>query len=59
MAFAYLLADVGLSGALMLAGAAHLAWQVRSWNMNDPASSLRIFKSNRDFGLLMLLAAAF
>ncbi len=59
MAVAYLLADVGLSGGLLLAGAAHLAWQVRSWDMNDPASSLLIFKSNRDFGLLMLLAAAF
>ncbi len=58
MALGFLIAGVGLSGVLLLAAAAHLFWQVRTWNMNDPANSLRIFKSNRDFGLVLLLAAA-
>lgn len=58
MALGFLIGGVGLSGVLLLAGAAHLVWQVRAWDMNDPASSLRFFKSNRDFGLILLLAAA-
>ena len=33
---------------------AHLAWQVRRWNPQSPESSLAMFKSNRDFGLLLL-----
>jgi 4-hydroxybenzoate polyprenyltransferase len=32
---------------------AHLAWQVRSLDINDPALCLRLFKSNRDAGLLL------
>ena len=59
MALGFLIGGVGLSGVLLLAGAAHLVWQVRAWDMNDPASSLRFFKSNRDFGLILLMAAAF
>ncbi len=59
MALGFLIGGVGLSGVLLLAGAAHLAWQVKAWDMNDPASSLKFFKSNRDFGLILLLAAAF
>ncbi len=43
------------AGLLMLAPAAHFAWQVKSWDMADPASSLRFFKSNRDAGLIVLL----
>ncbi len=39
---------------LMLLAAAHFAWQVWRWDMNDPASSLRFFKSNRDAGLIIL-----
>ncbi|MBI2234856.1 MAG: 4-hydroxybenzoate octaprenyltransferase [Micavibrio aeruginosavorus] len=39
-------------------GGWHLWWQIRTWSPDDPASSLRIFKSNRDFGFLILLAAA-
>lgn len=38
---------------LAVAGA-HFAWQVKTWDMDDPASSLRFFKSNRDAGLLIL-----
>jgi 4-hydroxybenzoate polyprenyltransferase len=57
---------VGLIGvALMLAGAglpawiglaafaAHLVWQVKRLRINDPALCLRIFRSNRDAGLLL------
>lgn len=33
----------------------HFAWQVWKWDMDDPASSLRFFKSNRDAGLIVLL----
>jgi 4-hydroxybenzoate polyprenyltransferase len=33
--------------------AAHLAWQVSRLNISDPALCLRIFKSNRDAGLLL------
>ncbi len=35
-------------------GSAHLLWQIRNWNMNDAPNCLQIFRSNRDFGLLML-----
>lgn len=58
MALGFLIGGVGMSGVLLLAAAAHLAWQVKAWDMNDPASSLRFFKSNRDFGLILLLAVA-
>lgn len=52
-----------LSGAgpvfylLALAGAAHLARQVVIWNREAPSSALSVFRSNRDFGLI--IAAAF
>lgn len=51
--------------ALLLAGArapawialavfaAHLAWQIRRLDIGDPALCLRVFKSNRDAGLLL------
>ena len=35
----------------------HLAWQIKSWDMNDAGSALKLFKSNRDFGLLVFGAA--
>ncbi|MEK9725388.1 MAG: 4-hydroxybenzoate octaprenyltransferase [Rhodospirillaceae bacterium] len=38
----------------LAAGAAHLAWQVRRVDLDDPKSCLRFFKSNRDFGLIVL-----
>ncbi|WP_435640937.1 4-hydroxybenzoate octaprenyltransferase [Micavibrio aeruginosavorus] len=40
----------------LIPAAMHLAWQVKDWDMNDPASSLKFFRSNRDFGLLVLAA---
>lgn len=44
-------------GALAYAGLAafsiHLVWQIRSLRIDDPALCLRLFKSNRDAGLLL------
>lgn len=40
----------------------HLAWQIARLNISDPAHCLRLFKSNRDAGLILaagLLADAF
>src|SRR6266478_4955241 len=61
----YGLAVVLIGLALALAGArwfawiglaafaAHLVWQIRRLEISDPALCLRIFKSNRDAGLLL------
>ncbi len=61
----YALAVVLIGAALWLAGAglpawiglaafaAHLAWQIRRLKIGDPALCLRIFRSNRDAGLLL------
>ena len=40
----------------ILAAGAHLAWQVRTLKMDDPADCLAKFKSNRIFGLILLAA---
>jgi 4-hydroxybenzoate polyprenyltransferase len=37
----------------LAAFAAHLVWQIRRLEISDPALCLRIFKSNRDAGLLL------
>ena len=37
----------------LAAFAAHLAWQVSRLQIRDPALCLRLFKSNRDAGLLL------
>ena len=62
----YSLAVVLIGAALALAGArwpawlglvafaAHLVWQIRRLDIADGALCLRIFKSNRDAGLLLL-----
>jgi 4-hydroxybenzoate polyprenyltransferase len=65
---------IGMSGFLtdgdswifalgLAAFAAHLGWQIQRLDINDPALCLRLFKSNRDAGLIlfaaMLLDAAF
>jgi 4-hydroxybenzoate polyprenyltransferase len=61
----YAAAVVLIGAALALAGggfpawiglavfAAHLGWQIRALRIGDPALCLRIFKSNRDAGLLL------
>jgi 4-hydroxybenzoate polyprenyltransferase len=36
--------------------ALHLAWQVRRLDIADPALCLRLFKSNRDAGLILFAA---
>lgn len=43
----------------MVPAGSHFFWQLRRWDMNDPASSLAMFKSNRNFGLLVLLGFLF
>ncbi len=42
---------------LMLAAGAHLLWQVRSLDIDNPDQCLKLFRANRDTGALM--AAAF
>ena len=64
IAIAGLMAGGGLIFLLgMIAFAAHLAWQVLRLDINDPAHCLKLFKSNRDAGLIlfgaMLLEAVF
>jgi len=48
------LAGAGIPAWIGLAAfAAHLVWQIRRLEISDPALCLRIFKSNRDAGLLL------
>ena len=42
----------------LFAYAAHLAWQVRSLRLNDSPLALRLFRSNREAGILLLIAIA-
>lgn len=52
--FAGFLAGAGFWFAAGLAAfAVHLAWQVRRLDISDPALCLRLFKSNRDAGLIL------
>ncbi len=52
--FAIHLAGAGLPAWVGLAAfAAHLAWQIARLKIDDPALCLRVFKSNRDAGLLL------
>lgn len=55
--FALHLAGSGLAAhyALVLPGA-HFIWQVARWDIARPDDALRVFRSNRDAGLLVLLA---
>lgn len=39
----------------LLPAFAHLIWQSIAWRLNDPASALRVFKSNREAGWLIML----
>jgi len=51
---ALVLAGAGVPAWIGLgAFAAHLIWQIRRLEISDPALCLRIFKSNRDAGLLL------
>lgn len=58
-----LLAAAGLSAgmpgayvAFLAAPAAHFIWQIRNIDIDNPENCLRIFKSNRDAGFLILAA---
>ena len=46
-----------LFAILLLAVAAHFAWQVRRLDIDDPGQCLKIFRANRDAGAL--IAASF
>ncbi len=60
LAFSFFLADSGLiTFILLVLPAIHFYHQLRDWDMDDPENSLLIFKSNRNFGLFVLLAIAF
>ena len=50
-------AHAGPVFALGLAAfAAHLAWQIARIDIDDPDSCLRMFRSNRDAGLILFAA---
>jgi 4-hydroxybenzoate polyprenyltransferase len=54
---ALVLAGSGLGAWVGLAAfAAHLFWQISRLRIDDPALCLRVFKSNRDAGLLLFAA---
>jgi 4-hydroxybenzoate polyprenyltransferase len=40
----------------LLAFAAHLSWQIRRLDIDDPLNCLAVFKSNRDAGLILFAA---
>ena len=50
----WVLAGSGFWVAGLAAMTVHLGWQVRNLNADDPAMALRLFKSNRDAGLLLM-----
>ena len=57
IALAGITAGAGAVFALgLVAFAAHLAWQIRTIDIADPALCLRLFKSNRDAGLILFVA---
>jgi 4-hydroxybenzoate polyprenyltransferase len=57
LALAGWIAGTGLAFAFgLLAFAAHLSWQIRTLDINDPALCLAVFKSNRDAGLILFAA---
>jgi 4-hydroxybenzoate polyprenyltransferase len=49
---------LGLGLAGVAAFGAHLAWQLRRLDIDDPAGCLALFRSNRDAGLLLALGLA-
>jgi 4-hydroxybenzoate polyprenyltransferase len=48
-----------LAYAILALYAAHLAWQTVSLKPDQPGLALKLFKSNRDAGLLLFMALAF
>lgn len=57
-AAAFALAGTGpWAWPILAAAALHLAWQVATVDIDDAPNCLKRFKSNRDFGLLVALAA--
>ncbi|HAV50202.1 MAG TPA: 4-hydroxybenzoate octaprenyltransferase, partial [Brevundimonas sp.] len=68
VAFFYLLAAILSAGAAAVGGlsplfwvgwlafCAHLVWQVRNVRADDPQGALTLFKSNREAGVLLLIA---
>jgi 4-hydroxybenzoate polyprenyltransferase len=42
-----------------LLGVMHLVWQIVSIDIDDPVKCMTIFKSNRDFGLILFIAIVF
>lgn len=57
IALAMLAASVSVYAYLgLIPLAAHLAWQLKNWNPDDPESALKTFRANRDTGLLALAA---
>ena len=58
-----LIAAAGITGAphsfvflFLLPAAVHMGWQLWKWHLGDKASALRVFRSNRDFGWIVLVA---
>jgi len=58
-----LLALAGLSAGAgvvffsgLLVGSVHLGWQIQTLNIDDSATCLRLFRSNRNFGFIILVA---
>jgi len=58
IALAFVMGGAGiLSYLLLILPALHLAGQIKRWDEHDAQSCLQLFRSNRDFALLVLLAA--
>jgi 4-hydroxybenzoate polyprenyltransferase len=59
IAFAGWSAGAGVVFSLgLLAFAAHLSWQIRRLDIDDPLNCLAVFKSNRDAGLILFAGFA-
>jgi 4-hydroxybenzoate polyprenyltransferase len=53
-AAAFAIAGAGWVAYLGLAlGAAHFVWQITTLDIDDPARCLTLFRSNRDYGLIL------
>lgn len=63
MAFFFLMILAGWTASMgpwfyiaLLAAEIHAVWQIKGWDMDDPANCLKRFQSNRDFGFLVFTA---